>query len=535
MESLFLGRNNLTLTNANQMAPKSAFYQLSLISCNISSDGIPIWLANQTDLAVLDLSSNRRITGNFPRWLAEQPINELVLVDNLLQGTLPPELASNGGIQTLDLSENNFEGEIFLNRGTNETEQSGYSMLILSDNIFTGSLGTHISDMSYLFYLDLSRNQLSGEAFVFLCQRSYSCPQYINLSFNTFHGNISIYSGKAYSLNVLEVAHNRFSNIYLPRYLEELQLLDLRENRISGEIPACLAQISSLQILSVGNNFLRGPIPSNLSNLRSLQILDLSGNKLRGRVPNHLGNLRGMIHAPPDSPILGFAQINKPIDSAWVSGPSIPTPWFEVFWKTHNEGLPNNHLGLYTLLDLSNNQLSGEIPNSLGNLRSLKVLNLSHHSLSGPIPASFGNIKELESLDLSHNNLSGDIPESMGTLLQITNLQLSDNNLSGRIPTGSQMDRMNNPDSYANNDARLCGMQILKPCNDVAITPTREAAPRGGPERDEGLWLSWMTASIGFPAGFVTTVLGMYGFGYFHHNPELLRRRRMMRRRAIGF
>ncbi|CAI0458546.1 unnamed protein product [Linum tenue] len=155
-----------------------------------------------------------------------------------------------------------------------------------------------------------------------------------------------------------------------------------------------------------------------------------------------------MIHAPPDSPILGFAQINKPIDSAWVSGPSIPTPWFEVFWKTHNEGLPNNHLGLYTLLDLSNNQLSGEIPNSLGNLRSLKVLNLSHNSLSGPIPASFGNIKELESLDLSHNNLSGDIP-------------LSDNNLSGRIPTGSQMDRMNNPDSYANNDARLCGMQIL--------------------------------------------------------------------------
>ncbi|CAI0458545.1 unnamed protein product [Linum tenue] len=238
--------------------------------------------------------------------------------------------------------------------------------------------------MSYLFYLDLSRNQLSGEAFVFLCQRSYSCPQYVNLSFNTFHGNISIYSGKAYSLNVLEVAHNRFSNIYLPRYLEELQLLDLRENRISGEIPACLAQISSLQILSVGNNFLRGPIPSNLSNLRSLQILDLSGNKLRG-----------------------------------------------------------------------------EIPNSLGNLRSLKVLNLSHNSLSGPIPASFGNIKELESLDLSHNNLSGDIPESMGTLLQITNLKLSDNNLSGRIPTGSQMDRMNNPDSYANNDARLCGMQIL--------------------------------------------------------------------------
>ncbi|CAI0457495.1 unnamed protein product [Linum tenue] len=211
--------------------------------------------------------------------------------------------------------------------------------------------------------------------------------------------------------------------------------------------------------------------------------------------------------------------------------------WLEVFWKTHHQGLPNKHLGLYTFLDLSNNQLTGAIPDSLGNLRSLKELNFSHNSLSGQIPASFGNMKELESLDLSRNNLSGEIPASLGTLLQITNLQLSDNNLSGRIPAGPQMDRMNDPSSYANNDAGLCGIQTAKPCDDNDTPPpaTQEAAPRGGLENEEGFWFSWMTAGIGYGTGFFTMVLGVYGFGYFHRIPELRQRRRMMRRRGIRF
>ena len=45
----------------------------------------------------------------------------------------------------------------------------------------------------------------------------------------------------------------------------------------------------------------------------------------------------------------------------------------------------------------------------------------------------------LESFDLSRNNLSGEIPQSIAKLTFLSVLNLSDNNLSGRIPSGTQI------------------------------------------------------------------------------------------------
>ncbi|CAI0552315.1 unnamed protein product [Linum tenue] len=60
--------------------------------------------------------------------------------------------------------------------------------------------------------------------------------------------------------------------------------------------------------------------------------------------------------------------------------------------------------------------------------------------------------------------------------------------------------------------------QIRVPCIEPVTPEEAASTPRDGIESEEGLvWFSWMTAGIGYPAGFVTTVLEMYGFGYFHH------------------
>ncbi|CAA7013833.1 unnamed protein product [Microthlaspi erraticum] len=61
-------------------------------------------------------------------------------------------------------------------------------------------------------------------------------------------------------------------------------------------------------------------------------------------------------------------------------------------------------------LDLSSNQLSGEIPVEIGDLEGFKSLNLSSNRLTGSIPYSISKLKDLESLDLSNNELSGNIP-----------------------------------------------------------------------------------------------------------------------------
>jgi Leucine-rich repeat (LRR) protein len=85
-------------------------------------------------------------------------------------------------------------------------------------------------------------------------------------------------------------------------------------------------------------------------------------------------------------------------------------------------------------LYLYNNQLSGAIPESLGNLSHLQFLNLIHNQLSDSIPESLGNLSSLQSLSLYNNQLSGSIPESLGNLSYLQFLILGDNQLSGSIP-----------------------------------------------------------------------------------------------------
>jgi len=88
-----------------------------------------------------------------------------------------------------------------------------------------------------------------------------------------------------------------------------------------------------------------------------------------------------------------------------------------------------------TYLELQINEMSGEIPSSLGRLTQLIYLDLSGNQLVGTIPASLGQLDMLLYLDLQFNLLSGTIPTSLGQLNQLQFLDLGHNLLSGTIPT----------------------------------------------------------------------------------------------------
>ena len=91
-------------------------------------------------------------------------------------------------------------------------------------------------------------------------------------------------------------------------------------------------------------------------------------------------------------------------------------------------------LRLMVTLKLEENRISGELPNALGNLVSLQELDLSDNQLDGEIPSSIGNLSSLLSLNLSQNRLEGDIPSSIGDLAALHVLNFSRNQLAGRIP-----------------------------------------------------------------------------------------------------
>ncbi len=111
----------------------------------------------------------------------------------------------------------------------------------------------------------------------------------------------------------------------------------------------------------------------------------------------------------------------------------------EVIRLNHNgliEVIPSTigSLGVLKTLWLHGNQLSGTIPTAIGNIKSLENLTISNNRLSGQIPAAFGKLTNLETLWLQGNRLSGTIPDELGNLSSLIGIILSSNQLTGTIP-----------------------------------------------------------------------------------------------------
>lgn len=87
-------------------------------------------------------------------------------------------------------------------------------------------------------------------------------------------------------------------------------------------------------------------------------------------------------------------------------------------------------------INLDFNNLTGTIPNTIGNLTALIQLNINANHLAGAIPESIGNLTKLVFLGLVANALSGEIPATLANCTALVFLHLEDNSLTGPIPTG---------------------------------------------------------------------------------------------------
>ena len=145
-----------------------------------------------------------------------------------------------------------------------------------------------------------------------------------------------------------------------------------------------LSQISTRQVLNLRNNNFQGSIPKSIFNLSNLRILDVSNNNLTGEIPKEFHNLIGMIE-PPNSPSSILDTISLDGKTFRWSNQEVQVSLefndLIVNWKNSKQGISINKLNIYTFLDISNNQLSGQILASLGDLKALKLLNISRNKL----------------------------------------------------------------------------------------------------------------------------------------------------------
>ncbi|KAK2993780.1 hypothetical protein RJ640_018070, partial [Escallonia rubra] len=136
-------------------------------------------------------------------------------------------------------------------------------------------------------------------------------------------------------------------------------------------------------------------------------------------------------------------------------------------------------------LDLSGNALFGSIPSDISEMIPyVTYLDLSHNDISGEIPISIGKLRYLNVLKLENNRLEGHIPQEVGMLGKIKTFSVANNRLSGPVPTFSP-DVTITADDYAKNQG-LCGYP-LKRCK--ANTDYRDSLLRG-------MLVGWAIATV---------------------------------------
>ena len=106
-------------------------------------------------------------------------------------------------------------------------------------------------------------------------------------------------------------------------------------------------------------------------------------------------------------------------------------PGTEGTWHAVNMNGGTTVIGI----NLSEHNLVGTLPDSIGNLTSLQSLNLHTNQLSGPIPESLGNLTNLTVLHLYENAFTGSLPSTLGNLTHVFQLKAHTNQLSGTIPS----------------------------------------------------------------------------------------------------
>ncbi|WMV07454.1 hypothetical protein MTR67_000839 [Solanum verrucosum] len=484
-------RNNLTLKVSKNWIPPFQATDIVIGGWNIGPL-FPMWLRTQKRIMNVDISDGG-IQGEVPTWFwnLSSQIRFLNLSHNQFVGEVPiiatPSWTDeHEGPWTIYLGSNNFSGPLPL-ISTIVTE------LDLSNNSFSKGLSNFLCETkngSYkLEILNLGGNDLSEE--IPDCWMNWPKLTVLILRDNNLIGSLPRSMEVLSNLRSLDLRRNRLNGPF-PSSLEnctKLHKIDLAENEFIGKIPSWLGmRFPTLIALILRSNKFDGELPQELCHLKDLQILDLANNTFVGIIPRCIGNLSSMVKEKKeleDDEDLNYSYyIGVLIESAMVT-------------TKGNMYQYDTILALFTSMDMSSNNLSGDIPISITRLAGLRSFNLSKNNLTGRIPNDIGDMKVLESVDLLENQLYGQIPQSFSSLTTLSYLNLSDNNLSGMIPLSTQLQSFISTSFQGN---KLCGLPLLVNCSSDDNIPNHEYEVDES-DKDEVDWF-YISMAIGFALSF---------------------------------
>ncbi|XP_019089225.1 PREDICTED: receptor-like protein 12 [Camelina sativa] len=461
---------------------------LHLSSCNITE--FPMYIKDLQRLWWLDISNNR-IKGKVPELLWNLPSMAYVNISHnsfdSLEGT--PKVILNSSISDLDLSSNAFKGSFPI-------IPPYVHIMAASYNYFTGGIPLTFCKRYKLSLLDLSNNNFSGS--IPRCLTNVSLGlQALKLSNNNLTGRLPDIEDR---LVLLDVGHNQISG-KLPRSLvncTSLKFLNVEGNRIDDTFPFWLKALPRLELIVLRSNRFHGPIssPDEISlSFSALRIIDISRNSFNGSLPqNYFSNWSVPLVNTPQGyrwPQYTGDEHSKYETPLW----SYPSIHLRIKGRSMElEKIPDT----YTAIDFSRNSFEGQIPESIGFLKSLIVLDLSNNSFTGHIPSSLAKLKQLESLDLSQNRIAGSIPQELRDLTFLGYVNMSHNRLTGQIPQSTQIGGQ--PKSSFEGNINLCGLPLQERCFKGNGAPSTPQTQETELPKEENV-LNWKAAAIGSGPG----------------------------------
>nr|KJB28136.1 hypothetical protein B456_005G029400 [Gossypium raimondii] len=440
LSKLVLDGNPISYLPPNFLVNSSRLVSLSLRDCTLSGH-FPTGILLLPKIQSIDISLNFQLMGELPEFPSNSALQRLSLIYTNFSGKLPESIGNLKFLTNLELS---------------------YC------NIF-GPIPSSIANLSHLVNLDLRYNNFSGLIPSF---HRFGVPNLVNLYldgnklFGSIHSSLftlpslkTLYLGDNQLVGKIDEFPNASSSL--------IKVLYIGNNYLTGPIPKSMLQLPRLERLHIEGNsfsFMKLDMSVQLNNLRDLTLsninlslslrscnltefpefikaqdklveLDLSNNHIYGVVPNWLWK------STLSWVDLSFNMIDfpnqLPSSDANFSVPKLRELYLEFCNISSFPEILRSPENL-TELDLSNNKISGAIPNWAWK-KSLHYLNLANNHLSSldqllpnqsstssqsSLPRPICNLSQLSHFTASHNNLSGPIPNCLCNMSQLIDLDL---------------------------------------------------------------------------------------------------------------
>ncbi|GAY59970.1 hypothetical protein CUMW_198490 [Citrus unshiu] len=257
--------------------------------------------------------------------------------------------------------------------------------------------------------------------------------------------------------------------------MHTLKLLDFSDNRLFGSLSSFIFNMSSMTTIDLSINRLSGELPANICKYHPyLKELFLDKNMFHGRIPSTLSKCKQL-----EELNLGFHNLSGAIPNEIgnltklkeIISTITNSTKLKVLIVTGNpldgilpKSIGNLSLSLETIL-MANCSISGNIPQVVGNLSNLLVLELGGNNLTGPIPVTFSQLQTLQAFGLTRNKLAGPITDELCHLARLHSLVLQE----GEIPRGGPFANLT-AKSFMGNEL-LCGLP------DLQVSPCRPNKP----------------------------------------------------------